>query len=575
MLRKPALALTAALGALFGAAPAAAQTCGTGQACQTASGPLDRFQPAPAGDSFFATPSADVPGRLKPSVAVTWTYAKDPLVLRTVSGKTPELAWVSHQMLLHTLVGLELFSRVKLEIDLPATLTQGGSSGSVLGTSVVAPSGANLDDVRGGARVVLFRQTGLIPSAGLSFSAWFPSGKPASFGGGPGVRFAPALLVGGEYARWAWSAHFGRRFQSERVDQVMGSQIFGGAAAALRWRGLQVGPEFYISSGAGDRVAGIVRDVASAEILLGARYALGPVTLGAGGGPGLGNGPGTPTYRLFASLGFAMELQPKKARGEDDGAGRDRAGSGRARPPPAAIAPPAPLPDTDGDGIADADDACPAVIGVKSDEKARNGCPPDRDRDGIYDVDDACPDEPGVYDADPKKSGCPRDTDGDGIIDSKDACPNEKGKATDDPKTNGCPAAVRVEGQQIIILEQVQFDTAKATIKKESDPLLSQVASVMRDHPEIARVAVDGHTDSRGFERDNVNLSERRAIAVVGWLVEHGIDARRLEARGFGPRRPIADNKTDAGRQKNRRVEFLIRARTELGERGWFDGPVP
>jgi outer membrane protein OmpA-like peptidoglycan-associated protein len=123
-------------------------------------------------------------------------------------------------------------------------------------------------------------------------------------------------------------------------------------------------------------------------------------------------------------------------------------------------------------------------------------------------------------------------------------------------------------------LQQVNFATGRAEIKPESFGLLGQVASVLKDHPEIARLSVDGHTDNQGGDKPNLNLSERRAISVVAWLTEHGIDARRLEARGFGLRRPIADNKTEAGRAKNRRVEFQIRRRAPEGEAGWRDGPV-
>jgi outer membrane protein OmpA-like peptidoglycan-associated protein len=97
---------------------------------------------------------------------------------------------------------------------------------------------------------------------------------------------------------------------------------------------------------------------------------------------------------------------------------------------------------------------------------------------------------------------------------------------------------------------------------------------VLKEHPEIARIAVDGHTDNVGQDKANLALSRRRAIAVVRWLVEHGIDERRLEARGFGQRRPIADTKTAEGLSKNRRVEFQILKKTELGERGWKDGAV-
>jgi outer membrane protein OmpA-like peptidoglycan-associated protein len=134
---------------------------------------------------------------------------------------------------------------------------------------------------------------------------------------------------------------------------------------------------------------------------------------------------------------------------------------------------------------------------------------------------------------------------------------------------------VRVEGQQIVILEQINFDTGKATITHDSFRILEQVAAVLEAHPEIARVAVDGHTDNQGGGAPNKVLSEKRAVAVALWLIEHGVDARRLEARGFGLRRPIAANVTTMGRAKNRRVEFLIRRRTDKGKAGWVDGPIP
>jgi outer membrane protein OmpA-like peptidoglycan-associated protein len=166
------------------------------------------------------------------------------------------------------------------------------------------------------------------------------------------------------------------------------------------------------------------------------------------------------------------------------------------------------------------------------------------------------------------------DVDGDGIDDAKDACPREKGARTDDPKTNGCPSIARVEGTQIVITEQVVFGNGNDTLDPASFPVLTGVATLLAAHPEIARLAVDGHTDDRGVAARNMALSQRRAVAVVRWLVEHGVDARRLETRAFGPRRPIADNKTEAGRAKNRRVEFQIKKRTADGAAGWTDGPV-
>jgi OOP family OmpA-OmpF porin len=565
MLRRPLRlgALLAGLATVVAPTPVGAQPAGA----------LDRHEPAPASDAFFAAPSADVTGILAPALGLTLAYAHNPLVLRTTSGASDPVRWVDHQLILHTLVSVELFQRLKLDVDVPVTLSQGGSSGKLGDVVVTSPSGATLNDLRFGARVALLHQQGWVPAVGLSFSVWAPTGDEAAFTGSPTARYAPSLIVGATHRRFVWSAFLGRRFQAEASNAVVGSQIYGGAGLAARLRGLQVGPELYVSGGTGDRVLGLVKDSWSAEALLGAKYRIGPFHVGLAGGPGIGRGPGTPTVRVLGSLVYAPELgksskppsSPSKPVGDGPSglAGAD-AGKPKAAPPS----------DLDGDGVLDAEDACPRIVGDPSPTAKRRGCPPDRDGDGIFDVDDRCPDKPGVESSDPAKNGCPADTDGDGILDPEDACPLERGKPTTDPKTHGCPIAVRVEGAQIVILQQVNFATNKDVIKADSYNLLEQVAAVLKDHPEIARVAVDGHTDSVGGEKPNLNLSQRRAVSVVKWLTEHGVDARRLEARGFGPRRPIADNKTEAGRAKNRRVEFLIRKRTPDGEAGWIDGPI-
>jgi outer membrane protein OmpA-like peptidoglycan-associated protein len=202
---------------------------------------------------------------------------------------------------------------------------------------------------------------------------------------------------------------------------------------------------------------------------------------------------------------------------------------------------------------------------VASTDPKQNGCPPpkDEDADGIPDEKDACPNLKGIPDPDPKKNGCPGDTDGDGIRDDKDACPEEKGKPDPDPKQNGCPKNVRVTTVEVLLLRQIQFDTAKATIKKVSDPILDEISDVLKDHPEITKVEVQGHTDSQGPRAVNVKLSQARAESVVKALVKRKIDASRLDPKGYGPDKPIADNKTPDGRQKNRRVQFIIMERKE------------
>ena len=233
-----------------------------------------------------------------------------------------------------------------------------------------------------------------------------------------------------------------------------------------------------------------------------------------------------------------------------------------------------PIPkDRDNDGITDDVDACPDTAGPKSEDPTMSGCP-DKDGDLVVDKVDACPDVPGVKTADPKTNGCPGDTDGDGITDDKDACPKEPGKADPDPAKNGCPQVV-VRDNEIVINEQVQFDTDRATIKKASDGLLDNVAKAIKDHPEILKIEVQGHTDNTGAKAHNQQLSKARADAVSKALIKRGVEASRLTSQGYGQDQPIATNDTDDGRTKNRRVQFKITDKKPAAAPGAMPEPAP
>jgi outer membrane protein OmpA-like peptidoglycan-associated protein len=123
---------------------------------------------------------------------------------------------------------------------------------------------------------------------------------------------------------------------------------------------------------------------------------------------------------------------------------------------------------------------------------------------------------------------------------------------------------VEVTRTSVVIREQVQFAFDKADIDPASHAVLGQVASTLLLHPEIRRIEVQGHSDTRGTEAYNQDLSQRRAEAVRAYLIGQGVEPGRIEAHGYGASRPMGDNATEAGRARNRRVQFEIVA-TEPG----------
>ena len=183
--------------------------------------------------------------------------------------------------------------------------------------------------------------------------------------------------------------------------------------------------------------------------------------------------------------------------------------------------------------------------------------PGDRDRDGILDPVDKCPDDPEDKDGFEDQDGCPDpDNDKDTVPDKEDKCPNDPGP----PDNAGCPKKyehIVVTQEKIELKQKIFFDTDKSTIQPRSYGLLDEIANVLRSRPSMT-VRIEGHTDSRGSKAHNQKLSAARAGSVRQHLVGLGIDPARMEAQGYGPEQPIETNKTAAGREKNRRVEFMI-----------------
>ena len=197
-------------------------------------------------------------------------------------------------------------------------------------------------------------------------------------------------------------------------------------------------------------------------------------------------------------------------------------------------------PDKDGDGIMDKNDDCPDVAGLAK----FNGCP-DTDEDGVPDPKDKCPNTPKGCPVD--ADGCPLDSDGDGVIDCQDRCPSEAGSVDNE----GCP------DWQTLQISNILFDFDKSTLRPEGEAELDKLASQLLSSKQY-EIEVAGYTDSTGPEKYNLGLSERRAQAVVKYLLKKGVSNAYVSSEYYGESNPAVKNNTRANRQLNRRVEFEV-----------------
>ena len=201
-------------------------------------------------------------------------------------------------------------------------------------------------------------------------------------------------------------------------------------------------------------------------------------------------------------------------------------------------------PDTDGDGVSDKDDACPTTAGLA----AFGGCP-DTDGDGVEDRKDKCPNLAGAI----AGEGCP-DTDGDGVFNNIDKCPDVTGTVAN----KGCPEIKKEVIQKIALAAKgINFETGKAVITAGSFKSLDDLVTLLNSYPG-ASVEIQGHTDNNGTPESNKTLSQERANSVKRYLSAGGVSEARMTAIGYGQEMPLADNKTEAGKTKNRRVDFKL-----------------
>lgn len=228
-------------------------------------------------------------------------------------------------------------------------------------------------------------------------------------------------------------------------------------------------------------------------------------------------------------------------------------GSGHKHTKPAPKAKPvaAPALDSDKDGVIDANDQCPTTVaGAQVDTK---GCELDSDNDGVKNSADQCPTT--ITGVEVNGSGCELDTDQDGIVNRLDKClTTPKGAKVDG---SGCQVKLKKE---VSFNLKVEFANNSLEVQPAYKENIDELAKFLIQYPS-SKVVIEGHTDDRGAASYNQSLSEKRAQAIVDYIVKnYDVDVSRVTAIGKGESAPIADNNTAAGRQANRRVVAVVKA---------------
>ena len=540
------------LAGLLGAILAIAASAPAG--AQERSFAVERFRLASDADGMLDVEAGNVPAHLMWSVGLWLGHSDDPLVaFRTDTGE--RVASLVSQRTGGDLVGsLALFGRVELGVALPIIVNQ-DSADAGSGLEMAELSSAGLGDLRLTPKVMLFgnQRGGVAALVGVTLPT---SSADDDYFGDDQATFAPELAASIWAGRLLLGANVGFRTRNASMlaDLAVEDEVFFRAGAGI---GLgEVADDGRPPALLAATVSGTTTsDFEPSANQTGLELLAGPsidltrnLNLFAAGGAGLNEAVGTPDWRVLAGLRVS-------ARGAERVAAVEATVVAEVEPPAPAPEPaPEPTPDTDGDTLADDVDRCVSDPEDADRFEDTDGCPdPDNDKDGVLDTADPCPLEAGPV----ENKGCPdTDRDSDTVVDRLDNCPDEPG----DPKNHGCKKKqlVTIKQDRIEILQKVHFKTNSAVILKKSNALLENVASVLGSHPGIAMIEVQGHTDDVGDDEYNKGLSQRRADAVMAFLVAKGIAPERLRAVGYGESKPVQPGTSARARAANRRVEFVI-----------------
>jgi len=516
--------------------------------------PAARAQPRPTVETnlFQLTPTAGTGFTVdRPEVPRHLTYSVG-LGLNGASGifvRTDDEAVVPWRFDAEAIAALGLFEWFEIGVAVPLVI--GSSTEDPFAADVVNETYVRAGDVRLSAKVPLLRGDFALTAKGL-FTV--PSGDGDRFLGQGYWTFMPSLVTAYRTGIFSIGADLGWRFRQKSAlgNFEQDDELHLAVAANLRvHESTAIIAEAQLRAGLAGRT--LDADEVPMEVDAGLRFYLAQgLTLDVGAGTGVLAGYGAPTVRGFAALRWASEREPCAAGPEDFDGYED--GDFCADP------------DNDQDGIEDDEDDCPNDAEDPDDFLDEDGCPDtDNDADGVVDADDRCPIESEDRDGFQDDDGCPEpDNDEDGLADGIDQCPMEPEDRDAYQDEDGCPepgpeeATITVTDSRILISERIYFDFDTDTIRSVSLPLLDQVAEVIGRLPASRRIRVDGYSDSEGEAEYNLDLSYRRARAVVEYLASQGVPRERLEYRGYGEVNPVAPNDSPEGRALNRRVEFTI-----------------
>lgn len=224
-----------------------------------------------------------------------------------------------------------------------------------------------------------------------------------------------------------------------------------------------------------------------------------------------------------------------------------------------------PAPDPDGDGVLHAEDKCPNAKEDGADPQPLDGCPlADGDTDGVADAKDKCPDKPEDNLAPEPNDGCPSvDNDKDGVADSIDKCPNDAEVRNGYRDEDGCAdqvpeggVAYDAESHMIWVADaqRIQFKPGTAELASGSDATVAKIADVLKAHPEIFRVEIESHTNSKGEPTVNASLAEQRSKTIAAGLATAGVQKYKLVAIGYGEYCPAIDKGDEVEEPQNERV---------------------